>query len=412
MAESIQALRERRNALVTETRALLDNNPGNNWKEDHQKTYDEKMGEVERIDNSIDRLQRVMDAEAEKEFKNLGGRDERPGGGQRPEASAVVQIFHKWARNGERSLSVEEWQTVQAAMSANPGVNPEDGGYTVPTTLVGSVLEAQKAFGGMLEAADNINTAGGGPLSYPTTDGTGEEGEIVPENQSASDEDMKFGTKSLGAHKFSSKVVTVPFELLQDSAVDIEALVLGRLNMRLGRIKNRLFTVGTGVGQPMGAVTASALGKQGAVGAVPVFTYEDLVDLEHSVDPAYRDRGAFMFHDQALALIRKIKDTTGRPIYVPSLSDGSVGGAPARVNNRAISINQNMPVPAPGAKSILFGDLKTYKIRNVMAMTMFRFTDSAYTKKGQVGFLAWMRADGNLMDVGGAVKHFKHGAAA
>lgn len=412
MAESIQALRERRNALVKETRALLDNNPGNNWNDEHQKTYDEKMGEVERIDNSIDRMQRVMDAEAEKEFKNLGGRDAPAGGGERPEASAVVQIFHKWARNGDKALSADDWAQVNAAMSGNPAVNPEQGGYTVPTTLVGTVLEAQKAFGGMLEAADVINTAGGGPLSYPTTDGTGEEGEIVPESQSASDEDISFGTKSLGAYKFSSKVVTVPFELLQDSAVDIEALVMGRLNMRLARVKNRLFTVGTGTGQPMGANTAAALGKQGAVSAVPVLTYEDLVDLEHSVDPAYRAVAKFMFHDQALAMIRKIKDTTGRPIYVPALSDGSVGGAPARVNNRDIIINQHMPVPAPGARSILFGDFKTYKVRNVMDMTMFRFTDSAYAKKGQVGFLAWMRADGNLMDVGGALKRFQHGAAA
>jgi len=33
-------------------------------------------------------------------------------------------------------------------------------------------------------------------------------------------------------------------------------------------------------------------------------------------------------------------------------------------------------------------------------------------KKGQVGFLAWMRTGGNLIDVGGAVKTFQHGAAA
>jgi HK97 family phage major capsid protein len=34
-----------------------------------------------------------------------------------------------------------------------------------------------------------------------------------------------------------------------------------------------------------------------------------------------------------------------------------------------------------------------------MDVTTFRFTDSAYTKLGQVGFLAWMRTGGNLLDV-------------
>ena len=80
--------------------------------------------------------------------------------------------------------------------------------------------------------------------------------------------------------------------------------------------------------------------------------------------------------------------------------------------NRNITINQHMATPAAGAKTVLFGDFKKYTIRDIMNVTLFRFTDSAYTKKGQVGFLAWMRSDGNLLDVGGAVKHFRHGAAA
>ena len=46
---------------------------------------------------------------------------------------------------------------------------------------------------------------------------------------------------------------------------------------------------------------------------------------------------------------------------------------------------------------ILFGRLANYRVRDVMAATMFRFTDSAYSKKGQVGFLAWQRAGGNLL---------------
>jgi predicted phage gp36 major capsid-like protein len=45
-----------------------------------------------------------------------------------------------------------------------------------------------------------------------------------------------------------------------------------------------------------------------------------------------------------------------------------------------------------------------------MDVQMFRFTDSAYTKLGQVGFLAWMRSAGNFIDVGGAVKLFVNAA--
>jgi len=44
-----------------------------------------------------------------------------------------------------------------------------------------------------------------------------------------------------------------------------------------------------------------------------------------------------------------------------------------------------------------------------MQLTLFRFDDSAFAKKGQVGFLAWMRAGGNLVDVS-ALKLYQHSA--
>lgn len=65
---------------------------------------------------------------------------------------------------------------------------------------------------------------------------------------------------------------------------------------------------------------------------------------------------------------------------------------------------------AAGAKSILFGDMKKYFIRDVMDLTVFRMTDSAFTLNGQVGFVAFTRTGGNLVDAGGAVKHYANSA--
>ena len=58
----------------------------------------------------------------------------------------------------------------------------------------------------------------------------------------------------------------------------------------------------------------------------------------------------------------------------------------------------------------MFGDLSKYVIRDAMMIEMLRFTDSAYAKKGQVGFLAFLRSGGNLMDVGGAIKYYQNSA--
>ena len=43
-------------------------------------------------------------------------------------------------------------------------------------------------------------------------------------------------------------------------------------------------------------------------------------------------------------------------------------------------------------------EITGFKDRDVMDVTMFRFTDSVFTRKGQVGFLAWSRHGGQLID--------------
>lgn len=405
MAFNLQAERERRNALAKDTRNILDANPGATWNDEHQKKYDENLAEIERIDAAIDRHQKVMDLTAENNIRDAVRGAAGKGGGDKDEA---VRLFDKWTRGGDNALTADEWTAVRNTMSTT---TDSEGGYTVPTTVASSILDALKAYGGMRTVADVIRTASGETMNFPTSDGTSEEGEIIGQNTTATDADISFGTKSLVVYKYSSKVVTVPWELLQDSSADIEGFVRNRLQQRLGRITNKHFTIGTGTAQPWGVIPAATVGVTGAVSATAAITYDNLVDLEHSVDPAYRPNASWMFHDDMLKLIRKVKDTEGRPIFVPGYEQGNPGGAPDRLLNRNIAINQAVASPAASAVSIAFGDFSYYKIRDVMAVTLFRFTDSAYTKKGQVGFLAWMRSGGNLVDVGGAVKTFKHGAA-
>src|SRR5690606_17105231 len=111
-----------------------------------------------------------------------------------------------------------------------------------------------------------------------------------------------------------------------------------------------------------------------------------------------------------VAEIRKIKDDNGRPVFVPSDDAGITKGQAGTLLGYPIVINNNMAEMAASAKAILFGDFKKYTVRDAMGLTLFRFTDSAYAKKGQVGFLAWMRSGGNLLDTG-AVKYFQNPAA-
>ncbi|MGX7950478.1 phage major capsid protein [Oleidesulfovibrio alaskensis] len=404
---TIQELREQRNAKAREARNLVENNEGDKWTPEMGAKVDELLAEVHRLDDDIARYQKVLDATADDAVQNTVteavNRFQRDNYGK--DVNPATALFAKWLRKGDNALSAEEWQQVNNALSTGTG---SEGGYTVQTDVAKVILEAMKEYGGMREVATVIHTAQGNPMSWPTSDGTSEMGEIVDENASATDADVTFGTMALPVYKFSSKVITVPIELLQDSTVDIEAFVRRRIAERLWRITNRMYTAGTGTNQPMGIVPASAAGKVGASGETASVSYEALVDLEHSVDPAYRRTGCgWMFHDNTLRELKKLKDAQGRPIWLPDV----IGGAPAAILGYGYTVNQDVPQMAANAKSILFGKLSAYVIRDAMEMVFHRFTDSAYAKKGQVGFLAFSRSGGNLLDVGGAVKHYQNAAS-
>jgi len=372
------------------------------------------LAEVEAIDAEIAREQRIAQLAGENpENQHNAALDAaaRAGGGASPESAALRAML----AGGLSNLSADQRSAmmarvnhdIRAAMSTTTGA---EGGYTVATEFNRTLIQAMKAAFAVRSVASNIQTSTGAQMLFPTADSTSEEGEIVGQNSGASTGETGFGQASMDVYKYSSKSIALPFELIQDSMFNIEAYIQTLLQLRLGRIQNRHHTVGTGAGQPRGIVTAASAGKIGATGQTATVTYEDLVDLEHSVDPYYRATAKWMMHDDTLRILRKLKDGNGRPIFVPGYEQGNPGGAPDRLMGREIIINQNMPTMAANAKSILFGDFSKYLIRDVMDLTLFRMTDSKYTEKGQVGFLAFQRSGANMVDIGGAIKYYQNSA--
>jgi len=79
--------------------------------------------------------------------------------------------------------------------------------------------------------------------------------------------------------------------------------------------------------------TAASVGKTGTTGQTLTIIYDDLVDLIDSLDAAYLDVPAstlqmpgiepgFMMSQTMRRVVRKIKDTSGRPIWTPSYDEG------------------------------------------------------------------------------------------
>lgn len=413
MSESIQKIRDDRASMAKAVNDLVNNFPDDKeWTNEHQEQYDNYVANVEKLDKKIERHEKAMELSAANMQRTVDISEQN--GISLDEAenkrAQVKSATANWLRGGVSNLTDDQRKLLNKRLSSpqnalSTGVGAE-GGYLTDDEFVPTLLEAMKDYGGMREMANVIRTATGSQMTWPTTNATSEEGEIVGENVEVSTQDTSFGVKNMNTYKYSSKAVPVPFELLQDSQIDIEGYVRGLLSQRLGRITERHFTVGTGTGQPFGIITNAGVGV--VAGSATSITFDDLINLEHSVDPIYRKSGAagYQFHDSTLRELRKLKDNDGRPIWLP----GYTSGSPNTINGFQYRVNQNIDTMEANAKPVAFGDFSKYIIRDVMQILLFRMTDSKYTEKGQVGFLAFMRSGGDLIDVGGAVKVLQNAA--
>ena len=410
-------LRERRNAKAQEANTLNAKFPADQRMPSAEAgQLDALLAEIEAIDADITREGRLAKLASE-QTDTLLNRVRDDATRDPSKHSDNAKALRAFLGGGISGLSDQQRQEmlarqtpdIRAAMSTT---TTTEGGYTVATEYQRTLEAAMKAYGGVLEVATIINTGSGADMNFPTADATGEVGEIVGQNSAASALDTAFGNTALSVYKYSSKKIALPWELVQDSFLDIEAYIQGVLAVRLGRITNTHFTTGTGSGQPRGIVTGAALGKTGTTGQTLTVIYDDLVDLEHSINRIYRSSPGFgfMMADSSLKVVRKIKDSNSRPIFVPGYEQGNPGGAPDRLLNRPVTINDDVAAMAANAKSILMGDFRKYVVRKVMDLTMFRMTDSAFTLNGQVGFVAFQRIGGNLIDAGGAVKYYANSA--
>lgn len=401
---SIQALREQLSHETRAAKALLEANGDRKWSKEDQAKFDGHMDNANALEAQIKAHQRMLDADAERQFEDAAKQAAKAGKNGEIDALEAVALYLRHGAN----VSAEQAVAIRNAMSTTTS---SEGGYTVPSEVAAMVVDSLKAFGGMRQIAQILTTQGGNALNYPTSDGTAEVGEIVAENAAATTGDITFNTVAVNPYKYSSKKIALPWELVQDSAIDVVAFVVNRLTTRLGRITNQHYTTGTGTSQPFGVMARAATGKTGTTGQTTTVIYDDLVDLIHSVNSAYRARGArFMLKDLSVAVIRKLKDTTGRPIWNPGDSEGMAGGTPATICGYPYTVNDDVATMAANAKSIAFGDFSQFVIRDVANSIMVRrFDDSAFALNGQVGFCGWMRTGSNLLDTA-AVKVYVNSA--
>ena len=436
-----KALREQLGRLSADMRAICDKakNEENRGLTDEEVTRFQKMeGDYSKIEDSI-KIAEKSDAIADKLATadpnvvrtNLEQvRDEfRTSPRKQRELTPQDRAFSKYLRNGMGGLEADERQ-MMTFVANTPGANGmqiqntmstttgSQGGFVVPTGFSGMLEEAKKWFGGIEGVVDKFSTETGNPFPWPTINDTANKGRIIGQNVQMTETDLVFNQVTFNAYIGSSDLVLIPLALMQDSFFDMDALVARLLGTRLGRLYNQKCTIGSGTNEPTGIVTAAVAAgsiNQAPSGETASVTYNDLVNTEHTVDPAYRYNPGcrYMFSDAFLKLLKKLVDGQNRPLWQPGLMASFREGAAVdlvasrpTVLDHPYVINQDMAAPGTngspvvGNYSALFGDMSAFKVREVSGGTTVLRLVERYADFLQVGFTAFQRFDSNLIDAG------------
>lgn len=416
---TINELREQQARIATNARAKFDEITAATDEarvSEIEREFDAMMADHDKIGSKIARLQKLEDAEARAnagDTRRPRGEDTETRGADEGLKLEYREVFAKFVCGQE--MSTEERGILQRGQSetrAQTAGTTTAGGFTVPTELLNQIELSMKAHGPMYDGAvtSEIRTASGNPLKMPTVDDTAGVAVAHTEAGTVTDDggvDVTFGQKSLDAYAFDTEWIRWSWELDMDSIFSMEALLGALLGERMGRTANTQLTTGTGSSAPNGIVTASTLGKTSA--SATAITSDEIIDLLHSVDPAYRQspKAAFMFNDTTLSAIRKLKDGDGN--YLWQMGDVTKG-VPGTLLGYRYYVNQAMasiPASASASKVMIFGDLGKYYVRKVGGPVTFvareRFAPD-------LGILGLIRFDGELANTA-AVKYMITAAA-
>jgi HK97 family phage major capsid protein len=210
------------------------------------------------------------------------------------------------------------------------------------------------------------------------------------------DSSMVFGKRSLTPHPLA-KYIKVSKDLLRSAALSVEAIVRERMAYKFGTVQETAFMTGHGAGQPLGVFTASDNGITTARdvstdNTSTAITADGLINCKYGLSSPWLSSAnlRWVFHRDAVKMIRKLKDGEGQYLWVPGLTravDDVILNVPVLVSEYAPNTFTTLQYVG------LIGDLSYYWIAENMSMEIQRLVElGALTNQDY--FIGRMALDG------------------
>lgn len=367
--------------------------------EEFKKVNDNRLKEIEKkggadvlFEPHLKKINEYMD-EQKGRLDSIETAMKRPGGSgdmqaKDEKAETYRKAFLQYIRKGDDSaLQIE-----QKALSV--GSDP-DGGYLVTPTMSAKMTEIIRETSPMrqiaavqtistdsLDVMDDVNEAAAG--------WTGETATVSETNT------PQLGKRNIPVHEVYAQPKATQ-KLIDDSAIDIEGWLSGKISDIFARKQNTAFVSGTGFNQPRGFLTYAAGTSWGQIeqvnsGSSGAVTGDGLITLFYSLKSDYARNATFLMNRLVVAAVRKLKDTTNQYLWQPGLAAGqpdTLLGVPAFMAS-------DMPTAAADSLSVAVGDFRrAYQIVDRIGIRTLR---DPFTEKPFVKFYATTRVGGDVVN--------------
>ena len=350
-------------------------------------TYDKMEKEITDLTKEIERLQRQEQIERMMDQPVNAPITMKPGKtGEVDEKTGTASNAYK--RAFWDNIRKRNYYDVDNLLEVGTDAN---GGYLVPDEYEKRLLDALQDENFFRSLATVIETQSGThTIPVVASHGTAawmDENGLYPES------DDTFDQISLSAYKLGT-AIKVSEELMNDSVFDIESYISREFARRVGAAEEEAFLTGDGNKKPEGVFTKIAGTPENltTINDATKLSFDDMMDLFHSLRAVYRNKAQFILNDTTIKAIRKIKDGNGNYIWQPSVTVGQ----PDTILNRPYRTSIYAPELAAGKTAILFGDFSYYWIADRQGRS-FKRLNELYAANGQIGFLASERVDGKLI---------------
>jgi HK97 family phage major capsid protein len=387
---------ELRNSAWAEAKSLLDHaaTESRNLSGEEQAQYDRIVGDIDRYDESIQRFR----ADAEREQRASEARIDVPVAPQQATSENDNDVLRSLLTGERRGYTFERRNT------ATPMSTTADA-EIVPQGFYDQIQEILRYTGPAFQPGlyTILNTASGNDIKVPR--------QTAFSAATATAEGAQFAVSNPTGESFTLKALKVGVllktsrEIIEDSGIDLVSYIARQAGESVGYKVNEFLATGTGSTQPNGIFVASGSGVTGGTAVSGAFTADNLIDLLHSVDSAVaaRPATALQMNRATLGRVRKLKDGDGRYLF-----EYGAAGEPRILGERIVE-NPFAPAVGTGNKSVIYGDMSSYHVRQVGGIEVARSDDFAFDTDEVVWRVA-IRVWGDLGQAAN-VKHFIGNAA-